>query len=92
MSAAVSRYSRVLAEIVRLVIAPMTLSTRKLSGVTSPLTTASPKPQDASMAICDRSPFSGLRVNATPAARGLTICCTPTLIAAPCCRYPRSSR
>ena len=92
MSAAVSRYSRVLAEIVRLVIVPMTLSTRKLSGVTSPLTTASPKPQDASMAICDRSPFSGLRVNATPAARGRTICCTPTLIATLARPYPRSSR
>ena len=77
-----SRYSRVFAEIVRLVMVPITLSTRKLSGVTSPLTTASPKPQDASMAICDRSPLVGLRVNATPAARGVTICCTPTLIAA----------
>ena len=67
----------------REVMSPITLSTRKLSGVTEPLTTASPSPQEASMATWERSPFSGLSVKATPDVRGITICWTPTLIAAP---------
>ena len=68
---------------VRSVISPITLSTRKLSGVTEPLTTASPSPHEASIATCERSPLRGLRVNATPEVRGITICWMPTLIAAP---------
>ena len=67
----------------REVMSPITLSTRKLSGVTEPLTTASPSPHEASIATWERSPFSGLSVKATPDVRGITICWTPTLIAAP---------
>ena len=47
----VRRYSIVLGEMVRETTSWITLSTRKLSGVTSPDTTASPKPHEASMAI-----------------------------------------
>jgi hypothetical protein len=69
-----------LALTVRRVMTLITLSTRKLSGVTSPDTTPSPNPQALSMATADRSPLPGLRVNATPADRGLTIFCTATHI------------
>ena len=51
--------------------------------MTSPDTTASPKPHDASIAISDRSPFCGLRVKATPATSASTICWTATPIAGP---------
>ena len=47
-------------------------------GVTSPETTASPSPQEASIATWERSPVLGLSVNATPADLGSTIFCTPT--------------
>jgi hypothetical protein len=44
----------------RRTISRSTLSTRKLSGVTSPDTTASPRPQEASIATWLRSPFIGV--------------------------------
>ena len=47
----------------------MTLSTSRLSGVTVPLTTLSPSPKLASIAIFERSPLDGFSVIATPAAR-----------------------
>ncbi len=81
-----------LGEIVRLWTSRMTLSTRKLSGVTSPDTTASPNPKLESMATWDRSPSLGLRVNATPAADGSTINCTPTLMAIISWSWPVSWR
>ncbi len=63
---------------VRWTISPSTLSTRKLSGVTSPDTMPSPNPQAASTATWERSPSRGLRVKATPEAVGRTIFWTPT--------------
>ena len=83
---AVSRYSIPLSEISRATTSRSTLSIRKLSGVTSPATTASPSPQEASMATCDRSPVVGFRVKATPEATGSTIFCTPTDMAMEACR------
>ncbi len=50
-------------------MSPVTLLTTYLSGVTSPLTRADPSPTLASIAITDRSPVSGLRVNSTPELR-----------------------
>ena len=67
----------------RPVISPVTLLTMKLSGVTSPPTRAEPRPQVPSMATTERSPVTGLRVNITPAARGLTIRWTMTPMARP---------
>ena len=71
---------------------PVTLLTTKESGVTSPLTTAEPRPQLASMATTERSPVSGLRVNITPELRDPTICCTTTAIARSVSGMPRRSR
>ncbi len=65
-------------EITLRTISNSTLSTRKLSGFTSPATTASPSPHDESIAIVERSPSIGFSVNATPADRGWTIFCTAT--------------
>lgn len=77
---------------VRRTISRRTLSTAKLSGVTSPETTASPKPQEESIATCERSPSVGLSVNATPAALGWTIFWMPTLIAMASWSWPISWR
>ena len=79
---------RVLVATVRLVISPVTLLTMNESGVTSPLTTAEPRPQLASMAITDRSPVSGLRVNITPELRESTIRWTTTAMARSCSGMP----
>src|ERR1035437_638717 len=59
----------------------VTLFTTKLSGVTSPETTDSPKPKLESMTITERSPLAGWMVNITPAVYALAIFCTPTLSA-----------
>ncbi len=53
------------------------------SGVTSPETTALPRPHAPSIVITDLSPVSGLRVNITPAHLASTIRCTTTAIATP---------
>jgi len=68
----------------RRTISPVTLLTVKLSGVTSPLTRAEPRPQQASTAITERSPVTGLQVNMTPAQRGSTMRWTTTAIARSC--------
>lgn len=52
-----------------------------MSGVTSPLTTADPSPQLASITMTEVSPVTGLRVKSTPAQRALTITCTTTPMA-----------
>ena len=76
----------------RPVISPVTLLTVKLSGVTSPATRAEPSPQVPSMATTERSPVTGLRVNITPAARGLTMRWTTTPMARPPSPMPRRRR
>ena len=57
-----------LAETRRPVISPVILLITKLSGVTSPATSAEPSPQVPSMATTERSPLTGERVNITPAS------------------------
>jgi hypothetical protein len=59
----------------------VTLLTRKSSGVTSPPTTASPRPQLALIATMLGSPLTGLQVNITPETSASTICWTATPIA-----------
>ena len=49
----------------------VTLLTRKSSGVTSPPTTASPRPQLALIATMLGSPLTGLQVNITPGDLGV---------------------
>ena len=71
-------------EISRTEISPVILPSTQRSGVTSPPTTAEPRPQEPSMVITERSPVSGLRVNITPAVRASTIFCTTTAMATPC--------
>ncbi len=63
---------------------PVTLLTRKSSGVTSPPTTARPRPQLALIATTLGSPFSGLHVNITPDTAASTISWTVTPIAGAC--------
>ena len=70
-----------LSEMWRTEISPVILEMTKRSGVTSPLTSAEPKPQVASRVTTERSPVSGLRVNITPAERASTMRCTTTAIA-----------
>jgi hypothetical protein len=84
--------ARSLALIRRPVISPVTLLTVKLSGVTSPDTRAEPSPQVPSMATTERSPVTGLRVNITPAARGLTMRWMTTPMAKPPSPVPRRRR
>ena len=60
--------------------------------MTSPLTTAEPRPQLASMATTDLSPLIGLRVNMTPELRAPTIRWTTTAIARSVSGMPRRSR
>ena len=55
-------------------------SNSKWSGVTSPLTKASPKPATASIIKRSCRPVTGSAVNKTPAARGSTILWTTTHI------------
>src|SRR5437870_1202426 len=81
-----------LSEISRPEISPVILAMTNLSGVTSPPTTAEPRPHVASMVITERSPVSGLRVNITPAVRASTIFCTTTAIATPSSGIPRFRR
>src|SRR5437762_1128461 len=57
-----------LSEISRTAISPVILPRTQRSGVTSPPTTAEPRPQAPSIVTTDRSPVVGLRVNITPAA------------------------
>ena len=71
---------------------PVTLLTTNESGVTSPLTTAEPSPQLASMATTDLSPLSGLRVNMTPELRAPTIRWTTTAMPRSVSGMPRRSR
>ena len=82
--AAARRCSMCLSEISRTLISPVILPTTQRSGVTSPPTTAEPRPQAPSMVITERSPVVGLRVNITPAVRASTIDCTTTAIATHC--------
>ncbi len=56
-----------------LIISLVTLLTIKLSGVHSPLTTLSPNPQFASMAMDALSPVAGFKVNMTPAVQAFAI-------------------
>ncbi len=58
---------------------PVSLSTTKVSGVTEPLTTDSPRPQFPSMTIFDLSPVAGWMVKMTPADFEFTIFWTATL-------------
>ena len=58
------------------------------SGFTSPRTTASPRPQLASMTTMERSPFAGFNVNMTPATRATTMLWMPMLISACSCGKP----
>ena len=58
--------------------APVRLSSTKWSGLTDPLTTASPRPGLASMTVSPRRPVTGLTVNITPATAESTIRCTTT--------------
>jgi hypothetical protein len=81
-----------LLDTVRRTMSPVTLLTTNESGVTSPLTTAEPRPQLASMAMTERSPVSGPRVNITPELREATICWTTTAIARSVSGMPRRSR
>src|SRR5574342_229910 len=85
-------YSISLGEAVRLTMSSVILLTRKLSGVTIPETTLSPSPQLASIAMLERSPLDGLRVNITPAVRELAIFCTPTLMRTFSCGKPMARR
>jgi hypothetical protein len=70
------------------------LNTTNWSGLTFPLTTDSPRPQDDEMTVTRGNPVSGSRVNITPAdARSeRTIFCTPTERAISMWSKPRSSR
>ena len=83
---------RVLVATVRRLISPVILLATNESGVTSPPTTAEPRPQLASMATTERSPVSGLRVNMTPELRAPTICWTTTAIARSVSGMPRRNR
>ena len=65
--------ARFLSLIMRSVICIVALSTVKLSGVTVPCTTYSPRPQEPSMMIDLSSPFMILTENITPAALEYTI-------------------
>ena len=67
---------------VRCSTSPVTLLTRYSSGVTSPPTTARPRPQLALTATLLGSPVTGLQVNITPETSASTICWTVTPIAA----------
>jgi hypothetical protein len=62
-----------LCDTARLTTSPVTLLITYLSGVTTPLTTAEPRPQLVSITITERSPVSELRVNMTPEQRESTI-------------------
>lgn len=73
----------VLPEMSRRCTSPVIFPTTQRSGVTSPLTTAEPKPQDASIVITERSPVVGLRVNITPAVCASTMRWITTAIATP---------
>ena len=64
------------------------LSTMYVSGVTWPLTTASPRPKLALMTISLRSPVAGLAVKMMPATSDGTITCTTTPIATALCAMP----
>jgi hypothetical protein len=73
------------------VISPVILLMVKLSGVTSPATSAEPSPQVPSIATTERSPVTGDRgpgtgdrVNITPAARGRTMTCTTMAMDSDC--------
>jgi hypothetical protein len=81
-----------LLEISRVVISPVILPTTQRSGVTSPPTTAEPRPQAPSIVITDRSPVNGLRVNITPAVRASTMRCTTTAMETPLSGTPRRRR
>ena len=70
----------------------MTLSTCRLSGVTSPETTSSPSPHAASITIVERSPLDGSTVIATPAVFASTIFCTATAIDRPSFGMPARRR
>src|SRR5262249_32528716 len=78
------RCSRSLGATTRLTISPVTLLITNRSGVTSPLTSAEPRPQQASTLTPERSPVVGLQVNMPPAQRGSTMRWTTTAIARPC--------
>lgn len=62
----------------RPVIAWVALSTTSVSGVTWPLTMASPSPQAALMCTSPRAPVTGCAVKSTPAASAGTSSCTTT--------------
>ena len=66
-----------------MVISPVILEITQESGVTSPETSAEPRPQVPSIATTERSPVTGDLVNITPAARGATMRCTTTAMATP---------
>jgi len=70
-------------EISRHCTSPVIFPTTQRSGVTPPLTTADPRPHDASIVITERSPVVGLRVNITPAVRASTMRWITTAIATP---------
>jgi hypothetical protein len=50
------------------------------SGVTAPLTSASPRPRTASITSRSRRPLTGSTVNSTPAAKASTMRCTTTVM------------
>jgi hypothetical protein len=57
---------------------PVALSATISSGLTRPLTSASPSPQVALITISSAAPVSGLTVKQTPAAVAGAISCTTT--------------